>query len=193
VCHSCASSLKLRAALFFAARVVRVRVHGGRSRWSGSEVAANRQCAPGALTSLLTAPLTAQPTGNRHGPVIGTTVGPTDRLAQRPEDARVFRCLGLRLWHDGSVHRGLHGDNSRAVCSLPFPAMKDCDIHADGPPQVPHNLSAAGHPRTRGHIMATIWPYSESSPEIAGICLRNWRDDRPVNSAGVGRKYFINL
>lgn len=74
LCDGCASSLKLGAALFFATHVVRIRVHGGRSRWSGCEVADNRQCAPGALTSQPTPRLTTQPTGNRYEPVIRTTI-----------------------------------------------------------------------------------------------------------------------
>ena len=73
MCDGCASSLKLRAALL-ATHVVLVGVHGGRSRWSGCEVADNRQCAPGALTGQLTPRLTAQLTGNRHEPVIRTTL-----------------------------------------------------------------------------------------------------------------------
>ena len=63
-----------------------------------------------------------------------------------PADARVahLRCSGLRLWHHGSAHRGVHGDTSRAIVSLPSHGVMVCDISSDGPPQVSHNRSGAG-------------------------------------------------
>jgi hypothetical protein len=101
VCDSCSSSLKLRAALF-AVRVVRVRVHGGRSRWSGGEVADNGQCAPGALTSQLTPRLTAQPTNNRREPVIRVIIATWSSHTARSPGSSAF---GERRRADNSSHR----------------------------------------------------------------------------------------
>jgi hypothetical protein len=76
--------------------------------WTGRHPAVCGWCAdPGQPAPRLTAQLT----NNRHRPVIGTPSSvPTDRLSAA--DARVahLRCRGLRLWHPGSAHRGVHGD-----------------------------------------------------------------------------------
>jgi hypothetical protein len=55
-----------------------------------------------------------------------------------PADARVahLRCRGLRLWHHESAHRGVHGDTSRAIVSLPSHGVMVCEISSDGPPHV---------------------------------------------------------
>jgi hypothetical protein len=47
-----------------------------------------------------------------------------------PADARVahLRCRGLRLWHHGSAHRGVHGDTSRAISSLPSHGVMVCEM-----------------------------------------------------------------
>ena len=100
--------------------------------------------AASALTGQVLAATDSTTGRNWHEPVTSSTVGLTDRPAQWSADARAFRCLGLRLWHHGSAHRGVHGDISRAISSLPFPGINDCDIHSDGPPQVSHNRSGAG-------------------------------------------------
>jgi hypothetical protein len=48
-----------------------------------------------------------------------------------------LRCRGLRLWHDGSTHRGVGGDTSRAVL-LPSHRVMLCEVSSEGPPHVSH-------------------------------------------------------
>jgi hypothetical protein len=79
------------------------------------------------------------PTRDRH------LVSGTDRPAQWPADARVLRCRGLRLWHDGSAHRGVHGDTSRAIVSLlPSHPVMVGEISSDGPPHISQKWSGSG-------------------------------------------------
>jgi hypothetical protein len=63
-----------------------------------------------------------------------------------PADARAahLRCRGLRLWHHGSAHRGVHGDTSRAIVSLPSHGVMVCEISSDGPPHVSQKWSGSG-------------------------------------------------
>ena len=63
-----------------------------------------------------------------------------------PADARVahLRCRGLRLRHHGSAHRGVHGDTSRAISSLPSHGVMVCEISSDGPPHVSQKWSGSG-------------------------------------------------
>jgi len=65
-----------------------------------------------------------------------TDTDPWPRTCQRyrptgsvPADARVahLRCRGMRLWHPGSAHRGVHGDTSRATVSLPSHGVMVCE------------------------------------------------------------------
>jgi len=116
--------------------------------------------------------------------VTGHPVSGTDRPAQCPQTrvSLIFECRGLRLWHHGSAHRGVHGDTSRAIVSLPSHEVMVCETSSDGPPHVsqswsgsgwvwissgmasivggPSGASVPGHARTgleRGRILATMW------------------------------------
>src|SRR6476620_11914780 len=80
--------------------------------------------------------LTAQLTSNRHQPVTGHPVSGTYRRAQCPQTrvSLIFECRGLRLWHHGSAHRGVHSDTSQAIVSLPSHEVMVCETSSDGPP-----------------------------------------------------------
>jgi hypothetical protein len=66
--------------------------------------------------------------------------------AETSERCRVahLRCRGLRLWHHGSAHRGVHGATSRAIVSLPSHGVMVCEISSDGPPHVSQKWSGSG-------------------------------------------------
>ena len=83
-----------------------------------------------------------QPTPTRdRAPVSGT-----DRPAQCPQTrvSLIFECRGMRLWHPGSAHRGVHGDTSRAIVSLPSHEVMVCETSSDGPPHVSQKWSGSG-------------------------------------------------
>jgi hypothetical protein len=83
-----------------------------------------------------------QPTPSRDG-TPRQRYRPTSSV---PADARVahLRCRGLRLWHHGSAHRGVHGDTSRAIVSLPTHEVMVCGTSSDGRPHVSQKWSGSG-------------------------------------------------
>ena len=124
---ACATLLKLRGVLFAAHVVSRVRLHGGRSSGLAAKCR-NPQCVPGALAWPARTRLKAQLTSNQHRTVTGTPQAAPSRPVQWPADVHAshLRCLGLRLWHDGSAHRGVAGETSWGMVWLPSHGVMDC-------------------------------------------------------------------
>ncbi len=95
-----------------------------------------------------------------------------------PADAHVdhLRCRGLRLRHHGSAHRGVHGDTSRAIVSLPSHGMMVCEISSDGPPHVsqtsPADTFSSRRARSRGPICWSPrpWPTWRRSESCTSVC-----------------------
>src|SRR6185436_11482790 len=101
------------------------------------EVADTRQCAAGALTwpahAATDSTIDKQPTPTRDR-APRKRCRPTGSVLAAARVAHL-RCRGLQLWHHGSAHRGVNGNTSRAIVSLPSDVMV-CETRCDGPPHV---------------------------------------------------------
>ena len=85
---------------------------------SGSEVADNRQCAPGALTSQPTPRLTTQPTSNRHEPVIRAIIATwSSHTARSPGNTSAANAFNL-------IRHNFAGDNSARALARRFAGME---------------------------------------------------------------------